>query len=82
MVSDMPKFFFHLYDDAVVLDGEGRDLESAALAKESAVREARQLACAEVLEGHLGLNHRIEVTDGNDAPVATVRFRDVVQIHP
>ncbi len=78
----MPRFYFHLYDDEVVLDGEGRDLPSAALATEVAIRDARELACAEVLEGHLGLNHRIEVTDANDAPIATVHFRDVVKIHP
>jgi hypothetical protein len=40
------------------------------------------MACAEVLEGHLGLNHRIEVTDSNDTPVATVHFKDVVKLHP
>ena len=78
----MPRFFFHLYDDMVVLDEEGKDLPSAAAAREHAIRNAREIACAEVMEGHLGLNHRIEVVDAKDVPIATVRFKDVVQLHP
>lgn len=80
--STVPRYFFHLYDDMVVLDPEGRDLPSAGAARQEAISEARHLACAEVLKGHLGLNHRIEVTDVNDAPVATVRFKDVVELQP
>jgi hypothetical protein len=40
------------------------------------------MACAEVLDGHVGFNHRIEVTDVDDAPVVTVLFKDVVKLHP
>ena len=76
------RFFFHLYDDAVVLDPEGRELPDAAAAEEEAIRSAREMACAEVVDGHLGLNRRIEVTDAHDAPVTTVRFKDVVKLHP
>lgn len=78
----MPRFFFHLYDDTVVLDPEGKELPNSEAAREEAVRNARELACAEVLEGHLGLNHRIEITDANDLPVGTVRFKDVVKLYP
>jgi hypothetical protein len=78
----VPRFFFHLYDDMVVLDQEGKELPTAEAARKEAVRSARHLACAEVLDGHLGLNHRIEVTDANDAPVATVTFKEAVKLHP
>jgi hypothetical protein len=78
----MPRFFFHLYDDEVALDPEGRDFPDAASAREEAVQMARAIACAEVAEGHLGLNHGIEVTDANDAPVAAVLFKDAVKLHP
>ena len=78
----MARFFFHLYDDMVVLDPEGKELPTAEIAQQEARRAALHLACAEVLEGHLGLNHRIEVADTNDVPVAIVRFKDVVKIHP
>jgi hypothetical protein len=78
----MPRFFFHLYGDAVALDPEGQELPDSGAAKDWAIRKAREHACAEVLEGHLGLNHRIEVTDANDAPVATIAFKQVVRLHP
>ena len=78
----MPRFFFHVHDDMVALDDEGQELPSAEAAREQAVRCARQLACHEVLEGHLGLTHRIEVEDSEGGPVATVEFKDVVAIHP
>jgi hypothetical protein len=66
----------------VVLDQEGKELPTAEAARKEAIRSARHLACAEVLDGHLGLNHRIEVADANDAPVATVTFKEVVKLHP
>jgi hypothetical protein len=78
----MPRFFFHLYDDDVALDPEGRELPDETAAREEALQDARAIACAEVAEGHLGLNHRIEVTDANDVPVATVAFKDAVKLHP
>jgi len=78
----MPRFFFHLYDDTVALDEEGKELPTREAAREEAISSARHMASTEVLEGHLGLNHRIEVTDANDAPVATVRFKDVIKLHP
>ena len=77
----MPRFFFHFYDDMVSLDGEGKELPTVD-AREEAIMHARQLACAEVLEGHLGLNHRIEVADANDAVVITVHFKDAARLHP
>jgi hypothetical protein len=40
------------------------------------------MACAEVLEGHLALDHRIEVVDDKGALVCTVRFSDVVAVEP
>ena len=76
------RFFFHLYDDMVSLDEEGKELATAEIAREHAVKAARELACAEVLRGHLGLNHRIEVTDVNDTPVAIVAFKDIITLHP
>jgi hypothetical protein len=38
------------------------------------------MACAEVLNGHLTLNHRIEVVDGGGELLWTVRFGDVVSV--
>ena len=76
----VPRFFFHLYDDMVVRDEEGIELSDLASARKKAVENAREIACAEVLEGHLNLKHRIEVEDESGAVHLTVRFADVVRL--
>jgi hypothetical protein len=76
----MPRFFFHLYNDMVARDEEGKEFPSLRAAHENAIREARQLACASVLEGHLTLKHRIEIADESGQVLATVRFGDAVEV--
>jgi hypothetical protein len=41
---------------------------------------AREMACAEVLKGRLHLTHQVDVEDESGTVLATVHFRDVVQI--
>ena len=76
----MPRYFFDLYDDMVVQDDAGLELPDVEAARREAIRSARAMACAEVLEGHLNLQHRIEVKDEHGHHVATVRFADVVAL--
>ena len=76
----MPRYFFHLHDDLVVRDEEGQELTDEAAAREMAIRSARQMASTQVLEGHLTLDHRIQVTDETGAIVTTVMFKDVIVI--
>ena len=76
----MPRFFFHLYDDVVTKDEEGAELPDLAAARQRALENAREIACAEVLEGHLNLKHRIEVADETGAVQLTVHFADVVKL--
>ncbi len=76
----MPRFYFHLYDDGIFLDDEGQQLANVAAANDVAIANAREMACAEVMDGRLSLQHRIEVTDEGGHTIATVHFRDVVQV--
>jgi hypothetical protein len=76
----VPRYFFHLYDELVVLDQEGKDLPSLQAAHETALDNAREMACAEVLDGHLNLTHRIEIADESGKVLGTVHFRDVVVV--
>jgi hypothetical protein len=76
----VPRFFFHLYDDVVSLDGEGNELPDMGAAREKAISRAPAIACQEVLEGHLNLGHRIEGEDERGAPVLTAHFSDVVKL--
>ena len=58
------------------------DLSSNDDARLEAIRGARSLLSAEVLDGALDLNGQIEVTDGRQASVMTVRFIEAVDVHP
>jgi hypothetical protein len=80
IAAAVPTFFFNLYDDMIVMDPEGKELADPPAAHDKAVETARHLACAEVLEGRLGLKHRIEVADERGDVIDTVRFGDVITI--
>jgi len=74
------RYYFNLYDDDVAPDEEGSELPDLAAARARAFAGARDMACAEVLQGHLTLDHRIEVVDESGELVWTVRFSDVVSV--
>lgn len=76
----MPRFFFHVYDDSVTHDEEGREFGDVEAAKREATKGARELMCEQVRKGYLALNHRVEVEDDNGNRVAVIRFREVVRI--
>jgi hypothetical protein len=76
----MPRFYFHIYDDADVLDEEGLELPDVAAALYEATRSARALASTDVLEGRLRLHHRIDVADESGRVLDTVRFGDAVTV--
>lgn len=76
----MPQFYFNVYNDVVTLDDEGAELADAHAARAYAVKEARALAADTVLRGHLARHHRIEIVDGAQKLVDTVRFDEAVEI--
>jgi hypothetical protein len=76
----VPRFFFNLFDDMTSMDEEGKELPSVHHAHAEAVSSAREMACAEVMHGHLHLSHRIEVAEADGSIVDTVWFRDVVDV--
>ena len=78
----MPLYHFNVRNGfGFVSDEEGLDLSSEKDARVQAIRGARSLLSAEVLEGMLDLNGQIEVTDERNDEVMTIRFRDVVRVH-
>jgi hypothetical protein len=76
----MPRYYLHVYDDLVALDGEGVELPGVKEVLIEAERGARELAADEVRQGTLHLDHRIEVADENGSVVATLMFRDLVRV--
>ena len=70
----MPRYFFDLYDDGVVLDREGQEFVDANEALANAIDNARELACAEVQRGALNPDHRINILDESRRPIESVTF--------
>lgn len=76
----MPRFYFHLFNDLTSIDEEGVDLPNAAAALQKGAAIAREMAAESVREGHLILDHRIDVANERGDTIGTVYFRDVVEI--
>ena len=79
----MPRFHFHLHNDADVADHAGKELPDLDAARAHAVRLVRfEVAEAAKRDGRIVLLHRIDVEDEHGAVLATVRFGDAVRVEP
>lgn len=77
----MIRYFFHLHEcGPVLLDREGLELADLDAVKAQAYRSARAIMSAEVEEGRLCLDCRIEVEDADRRPVMTVPFRTAIAL--
>lgn len=77
----MPRYHFNIRNGlGFIADEEGLELSSDKDARMQAIRGARSLLSAEVMEGTLDLAGQIEVTDEQNDEVLTIRFRDVVHV--
>jgi hypothetical protein len=74
-------YFFHLFtDDATVLDEEGGECADALAVAGRALLCARDLLAADVLNGVLDLNQRIDVVDHEGSTVHSLSFKDAVAV--
>jgi hypothetical protein len=76
----VPRYFFHVYDDVIAQDDEGRELPNLAAARLEALRGARALIGEQVSHGYIVLSHWIDVVDEHGDNVLTITFRDAVDI--
>ncbi|MFL6785106.1 MAG: DUF6894 family protein [Sphingomicrobium sp.] len=75
------RYFFHVYSDTVALDDEGQELASLNVAREAAIRAAREFAADEITRsGQVSLRHRIEVEDENGRPLFALPFSAAFKI--
>ena len=76
----MPRYYFHIFNGETTIDEEGAEFVDLDAARESALEAARDMVCEAVREGHLNLDHRIEITDEDNGPLMTVTFREAFTI--
>jgi hypothetical protein len=72
----MPRYFFHVYDDAVTMDEDGQELPSIEAARQCAIESARSLVCSDISRGYLNLDHSIEVQDEHRQTVLVLTYRE------
>lgn len=78
----MPRYFFHLRNDAHTQDEEGKELPDLAAAREHALEAARDVVCGDIRRGYLNLDHYVEVTDESGDTVLKLTFREAFTIAP
>lgn len=76
----MPRYHFHLHNDMDAFDEEGVELADAAAAREYAIQNVREVASESIAQGHLNLDHFIQVTDERGEEVLLVRFGDAITV--
>jgi hypothetical protein len=76
----VPRYFFHVYDDLDLRDEEGIELADVESARAAALAGARAMMCDQVMKGRLSLDHRIEIETETGEPVLTLPFGEAVKI--
>jgi hypothetical protein len=76
----LPRFYFHVFDDAVLLDDEGMELADSDAACREAVAGIRAMICDQVAKGRLPLSHRVEVADEAGRAVFNMTFGEAIRI--
>lgn len=76
----MPRFFFTITDGELFPDDEGQDLPDTQAALATATEAAREMIAEQARTGRLRLREIIVISDDRGAVLATLPFRDAVEI--
>ena len=76
----MPRFYLSLRDGEFLRDDEGQEFADLDAARDTALRGAREIMAEDIKRGVLSLKDSVEITDESGHRVATVMFRDAIQI--
>lgn len=77
----MPRYYFHMRAGGDYLrDEEGAELPDRPAAYATALKGARAIMGADLLDGRIDLSNTIEVDDARGGSVLVLAFRDAVAI--
>ena len=77
----MPRYYFHLIDELVCPDEEGAELSDLIAARAYAAQAILSIMADEITRtARIRLSNRIEIEDERGSIVATLHFRDVLEI--
>ncbi len=79
----MPFYFFHLREGGeLLLDDDGRELETMDAVAKAALVEARAIIADEALDGRIMLDKYIDVENDFGGIVHRLSFADAIEIVP
>lgn len=76
----VPRFFFHIHDDAYARDDEGMELPDPEAARNAAIAGLRSLAADGVKDGRLDLRHFIDVEDEAGTRLFRIAVADALHV--
>lgn len=77
----MPKFYLDLHECGLIIaDEHGFECPDLAAVRVNALTAARSVMAADVQEGRLCLDHRIEVRDAKRRSVMTLPFKSAIEL--
>ena len=76
----MPRYYFHLFEDQVLRDEEGIELDGGEAVRRAALSEIHQIMCDQVRAGKISLDHHIEVEDEGGENILSMRFGEAVAV--
>jgi Domain of unknown function (DUF6894) len=77
----MPLYHFNLLNGSgLIPDEEGRELPDLETARAEGIRGARSIIAEEVLDGHVDLSSRLEITDEAGNILIAISFADTVEV--
>ena len=71
----MPRYFFHIKDEATILDQEGIELADLKAVRNEAIQTARQSMSERILDGHAPNGRTFIVTDEQGQVVLNFPFK-------
>lgn len=78
----MPRFYFNFRADGVLLeDRQGAELESVEVARNEALRAAREMVSERILHGESIDGEVFEIYDEHGKLIETITFKDTINFH-
>jgi hypothetical protein len=82
ILAPMPRFYFDLHNDVDAIDREGKELGDLVEARKIALKAAREMIAASAEEGHINLNHFIQVREESGKIADRITFGEAISIVP
>jgi hypothetical protein len=78
--GDMPRYFLHVVDTIEAPDEEGVEFADVWMARDAAIKGARELVCEQIRQGFLDLGGYIQIASDSGEPLMRVGFQEAFEV--